>query len=320
MGEGVRNKSSLVSQSVAGEMVCNGYLVMRKGIYMLDNRIYTFLMLCETMNYRKTAELLNMTQPAVTQHIHYLERIYNVKLFEYKNKILSMTESGRELENYSRSIVYNEVAFQKEIAKVQKKRISIGATKTIGEYELDEITDYFLNDHGIELNILIDNTTALIKRLNNFELDFLLVEGYFEKNKYDYKLLKNSEMVGICSKEHRFANKLVEITDLFGENLILREVGSGTRKVLENFLEENNYSLESFAKTTTISSFSLIENIVEKDYGVSFVYESIPRQNEKISTFRIENRILKHEYNYVFLKNSNVRVVIEKMEKNIHTE
>ena len=40
---------------------------------MIDYRIKTFLVLCDTMNYRKTAELLNMTQPAVTQHIHLLE-------------------------------------------------------------------------------------------------------------------------------------------------------------------------------------------------------------------------------------------------------
>ena len=45
---------------------------MRK-MCMLDYRIETFLTLCETMNYRITAERLNITQPAVTQHIHYLE-------------------------------------------------------------------------------------------------------------------------------------------------------------------------------------------------------------------------------------------------------
>ena len=50
---------------------------------MLDYRIYTFLTLFKEMNYRKTAEKLNMTQPGVTQHIQYLEKHYGVKLFEY---------------------------------------------------------------------------------------------------------------------------------------------------------------------------------------------------------------------------------------------
>ena len=43
---------------------------------MIDTRVETFLTLCRVMNYRRTAELLHMTQPAVTQHIHFLEARY----------------------------------------------------------------------------------------------------------------------------------------------------------------------------------------------------------------------------------------------------
>ena len=52
---------------------------------MLDYRIETFLKVCDTKNYRKAAESLNMTQPAVTQHIQYLEHLYQAKFFQYKN-------------------------------------------------------------------------------------------------------------------------------------------------------------------------------------------------------------------------------------------
>lgn len=50
---------------------------------MIDYRVKTFLALCDFMNYRKTAQILNMTQPAVTQHIHFLENQYGCKLFDY---------------------------------------------------------------------------------------------------------------------------------------------------------------------------------------------------------------------------------------------
>ena len=50
---------------------------------MLDYRTETFLTLYEEMNYRRTAERLQMTQPGVTQHIHYIENYYGVKLFIY---------------------------------------------------------------------------------------------------------------------------------------------------------------------------------------------------------------------------------------------
>ena len=53
---------------------------------MLDFRHETFLALCRIKNYTKTAEFLHMTQPAVTQHIKFLENYYNVKLFNYERK------------------------------------------------------------------------------------------------------------------------------------------------------------------------------------------------------------------------------------------
>ena len=65
---------------------------------MLDHRIDTFLTLCDTMNYRETAELLHITQPAVTQHIQFLEREYCCRLFTYENRHLTKTPSAELLE------------------------------------------------------------------------------------------------------------------------------------------------------------------------------------------------------------------------------
>ena len=53
---------------------------------MLDSKLDTFLVLCETRNYTRAASVLNITQPAVTQHIKYLENHYSTKLFYYDEK------------------------------------------------------------------------------------------------------------------------------------------------------------------------------------------------------------------------------------------
>ena len=63
---------------------------------MLNYKLSTFLELCETRNYTKTAENLHMTQPAVTQHIKYLEQYYGTKLFYYdEKKRIHLTEHGK---------------------------------------------------------------------------------------------------------------------------------------------------------------------------------------------------------------------------------
>ena len=54
----------------------------------MDFRLQTFLSVCDTMNFRRSAEFLHISQPAVTQHIHHLERTYGCKLFLYENRRL----------------------------------------------------------------------------------------------------------------------------------------------------------------------------------------------------------------------------------------
>lgn len=272
---------------------------------MLDNRIYTFLKLCETMNYRKTAELLNMTQPAVTQHIHHLEEIYHSKLFQYNCKKLSKTPACIQLEEYARTVIYNEQLFRSQLQNNEKQHIRIGATKTIGDYTMYDFVNYCLNNKDIQFELYIDNTKNLLKKLNNQELDFLIIEGYFNKSSYNFQLFKEEELVGICSKDHPFANKEISLNEIFNEHIILRESGSGTRDVFEHFLTEHNYSTQDFSRLSTINSLYLIQYAVEKNHGISFVYEPIPKNNKNITTFRLKNHKITHEFNYVFLKNSN---------------
>ncbi len=271
---------------------------------MLDNRIYTFLKLCETMNYRKTAEELNMTQPAVTQHIHYLEDLYQSKLFEYSGRKLSKTEAGIKLEQYAKPIIYNEICFRNELTNPPKKQLSIGATKTIGEYEIDRLVEGCVCKESLQFCLIIDNTRNLLNMLDDFALDLLIVEGYFDKKVYDYQLLKQQELVGICSKEHRFAGKEVSLQDIFEEHLLIREEGSGTRLVFEHFLTENNYSYNSFKNNSIISDFRILEALIEKNYGITFAYKSIAEKNKNLSIFKIKDTCLVHEFNFVFLKNS----------------
>ena len=61
---------------------------------MLDIRVETFLVVCETMNYTKAAQRLHITQPAVSQHIHALETQVGAQLLSYQGKRLVLTQAG----------------------------------------------------------------------------------------------------------------------------------------------------------------------------------------------------------------------------------
>lgn len=67
----------------------------------MDQRLETFLTVCATMNYRKAAEQLHLTQPAVTKQIQALEALYGVRLFTYDSRKLRKTPQGETLEIYA---------------------------------------------------------------------------------------------------------------------------------------------------------------------------------------------------------------------------
>ena len=75
---------------------------------MLDHRTETFMAVCSVMNYREAAELLHITQPAVTQHIQFLEKEYGCRLFLYENRKLIKTPAAQMLEDYLRSVQQRE--------------------------------------------------------------------------------------------------------------------------------------------------------------------------------------------------------------------
>ena len=119
---------------------------------MLDFRTETFLTVCQTMNFTAAAKQLNITQPAVSQHIHFLEEQYNTSLFIYQNKQLSLTRSGEILRKHLLTMKNDEKAVREELRSTlsETESLSIGVTMTIGEYAIVDKLANFLIRHRIQ--------------------------------------------------------------------------------------------------------------------------------------------------------------------------
>lgn len=271
---------------------------------MLDNRIQTFLTLFDVMNYRETAERLNMTQPAVTQHIQFLEREYHCKLFQYNGKKLSITEQGLLLEKYARSAKALEDQVRKTLLTPTIQQVTLGATKTIGEYIIGDKVMQIAKRSDMAVSLIVDNTENLLQKLTRAELDLALIEGFFPKKDYGYKLFQQEHFVGICSKEHEFAGREVDFNQLLEQTIICREKGSGTRAVLEQFLYQHNHAMESFKRCICISSFELIKKFVLNQLGISFVYEAVANSEPNLAVFTVKNVKLYREFNFVYVKDT----------------
>lgn len=252
---------------------------------MLDPRWNTFLVLCETMNYTRAAERLCLTQPAVTHHIHYLEDHYGCRLFSYEGKVLRLTEAGVRLREFTRSMAYNSRKVETAMAAPAPISLRVGASKTIGEYIVAPKVERFLRAQPeASFSLLVDNTQVLLRGLEAGTLDFALVEGFFDRSRYDSQLCRQEAFFGVCAPEHRLAGRSVPLDELTGERLILRESGSGTRAIFEEALHRQNYTLESFSSVVTISDFSTIKSLVADGLGISFLYAPVVEQELKSGT------------------------------------
>ena len=246
---------------------------------MLDSRWNTFLVLCETMNYTRAAERLCLTQPAVTHHIHYLEEHYGCRLFSYEGKVLRLTEAGLRLLEFTRSMAYNSGKIEQAMAAKAPMSLRVGASKTIGEYVIAPKVEHFLRAHPeASFSLLVDNTQVLLRDLEAGRLDFVLIEGFFEQNRYQSRLFRREAFFGVCTPGHRLAGRSVTLDEVAGERIITREPGSGTRAIFEEALHRQNRTLHSFPSIATISDFNTIKSLVMDGLGISFLYAPVVEQ------------------------------------------
>ena len=273
----------------------------------MDSKLHTFLVLCQTMNYRMAAQRLHLSQPAVTKQIQSLEQTLQTKLFHYDGHTLHKTEKCLLLERYAISRQYQFEELQLAIADKKRLKLRIGATKTIGDYVLIGAIRQYLSDPAHELSLVVDNTKHLLQMLDENQLDFAIIEGSFSKTKYDSYLLRMEPFVGICAKNSPLCGKHLTVEELLKETIIVREEGSGTRRIFEERLTAAGYELGDFFREVSISSFVSIKALVTYGIGISFLYHSVVADEENIGTFTVDGITEPHAFHVVYTRNTNAK-------------
>ncbi|WP_291578499.1 LysR family transcriptional regulator [Clostridium sp. UBA6640] len=283
---------------------------------MIDIKLETFITVANTKNFTRAANILNMTQPAISHHIKLLEEYYNVKLIEKKHKTMELTRAG--------NILYKHALEVDKISKLAKnlitneastiKRYDVGATLTIGGYVLPPIIgNYKMNNKNIDIILQVENTETIIQKLFSGEIILGVIEGPFDKNKVIYEKFKDDELVFAVSRKHQLAKRRsITIEEVLMEKLILRERGSGTRKVFEDYIAEQGYDPKKIIPYMEIGDITAIISLVESGLGATVVSREALKSSvisRKIKILPIKNLTIKREFNFIYLKNSNMEFI-----------
>ena len=276
---------------------------------MLDFRMETFLTVCRYMNFTRASEKLNITQPAVSQHIRFLEKHYNTKLFRYEGKKLRLTGAGEILRNASLTMMHDEQSMQSEMQETEKEaEIRFGATRTIGDSVMGSVLEKYLARYPqARIHMEVENTHDLLVRLDEGRIDFALVEGFFKKSEYDFQIFSREKYIAVCSPDYVFQNTPDCIEKLFQERLLLREEGSGTREVLERCLEAHNLSVQDFDKRMEVGSMQTIKELTKAGCGITFLYEAAVRRELEEGSLRqipLQDFPVTHEFAFIWRRGS----------------
>lgn len=277
---------------------------------MMDSKLLTFINVAKLKSYTRAAETLNLTQPAVTQHIKQLEEYYEVKLIKKKGRQISLTEEGELLLKSAKAFEADSKLLKREIKNKSSviKKYNIGATLTIGEFVLPNLLGEYKRVHSnIDVIMHVHNLEEVLKRMSDGEFDFGIVEGPFDKSKYIFKKLKDDELVLIAPPESALAKKKkVDMDEFLNEGkLIIREQGSGTRMVFENKINSLGYNISDIKVYMEVGSIGAIKSLVKANLGYTVISkEAVKREVEAgtIAVIPIRGVRFIRELNFVYLE------------------
>jgi DNA-binding transcriptional LysR family regulator len=268
------------------------------GLVLLENfRLKVFRAVAEHLSFRKAGEALYLTQPAVTLQVKALEEELGTKLFERSASGVHVTEAGQVLLQYATRMhqLADEAegrlaALKGEIAGV----LVLGASTTIAQYVLPALLADFSRAHpAIRLQVFSENTEHVAEGVANGRFGLGLIEGPPKRRDLRVQSWFDDELLLVVPAGHEWAG-LGEIAPeaLVGAPLVMRELGSGSRHVVENGLQKAGVRLGSLRIVMELDSTEAILSCIEAGLGVGFVSEwALVRRidTHRIATLRLNS-------------------------------
>jgi len=276
---------------------------------MIDNKLETLIAVNELGSYTKAAQSLSLTQPAVSQHIKALEEELGIKIFNKTEAGLKPTSEGVIAIRYAKRIKALYQVEEQRIADSKKNMFSliVGITHTAESSTVGEaLANYAYETNGLRITIISDSINNLYEKLEDYQVDLIIVEGRNIDKRYSSLLLDTDSLVLAVGEGNPLSKKsMVTIAELEEEKMILRGANSGTRQLFEASLHSQGLSLDNLNIILEADNIGTIKELVVKNIGVSVLARSTcldEEKDHKLVLLPIEGLAMIREVNLVYPK------------------
>ena len=234
---------------------------------MTLRHIEIFAMVCREGSITKAAEKLYLSQPTVSVAIREMEEHYGDALFERISRKLYLTPFGHRIYDYALSLLklYSDLSGARQEFDI----IRVCTGTAVGKLFIPTIVKNFMNSHpDVRVHVAVGDATRMYQLLMQNNADFVMAETVDEIYGLAHRSIQRYPIVAICHRDNPLA-KLETITaeDLARQNLLLREPGAETRRIVDRFFLRRNVPVapawESYSVQTLL-------NATRENIGVSF--------------------------------------------------
>ena len=243
---------------------------------MADRRLQVFYTVAKQLSFTKAAELLYMTQPAVTFQVKQLEEHFNTRLFERSHSKITLTAAGEVALEYAERILNLSGEMETRLGELTGQvsgTLLVGASTTIAEYMLPRLLGDFKAQYPhVHARLTVANSETIEFKVADHTLDVGLIESPSHHPQLTSHVCCEDDLVAICSPKHQVA-KYASITPAQLAELpyVSRESGSGTREVVDDYFRQNGVQPEDLHITMELGSREAIKGAVEAGLGIAIV-------------------------------------------------
>ena len=229
----------------------------------MDHKLKIFKEVAINKSFTKAAENLFLSQPAISKTIKNLEEKYGKALFVRQGNHIDLTADGKVFLNYANKLLalYAEMedVFSGESQELPTQ-LKIGASTTIGQYVIPSIVADIQKDNSeFHFQLICGNTEDIQNQLLLEKIDFAIVEGENHNNRLHYDRFVKDELVLVTSTTKNDSLDAINLKDLLELSFVEREIGSGTREVVNIALKQMGIKslnvIASLGSTESIKSY-----------------------------------------------------------------